>query len=121
VIPRRRLLAPLTRLALLTLLPACGGTTAPAPTAAPTAAPAAVSTAAPAAASTPAGPASPAVIPTAPAPAAAPTAAPTAAPAAKPAAKPAPELEGLQWYNSPPLKLVELRGRPVLLVFWSTI
>jgi hypothetical protein len=76
VIPRRRLLAPLTGLALTALLPACGGTAAPAPAAAPTAAP---------------------------------------------AAKPAPELEGLQWYNSPPLTLIALRGRPVLLVFWSTI
>lgn len=93
MIPRRRLLAPLAGLAVTALLPACGGPAAPAP-----------------------------VTPAADKPASAPaTVAPAATPPTKPAAKPAPELEGLQWYNSPPLKLVDLRGRPVLLVFWSTI
>lgn len=34
---------------------------------------------------------------------------------------PAPELHaGGTWYNSEPLTLAELRGEPVLLVFWAT-
>jgi hypothetical protein len=33
----------------------------------------------------------------------------------------APELIGLEdWVNSPPLTLAELRGEPVLLVFWAS-
>jgi hypothetical protein len=32
----------------------------------------------------------------------------------------APELEGISdWYNTEPLTLADLRGRAVLLVFWS--
>jgi hypothetical protein len=46
---------------------------------------------------------------------------PAAAPTAGVATKALPELEGLQWFNSAPLKLSELRGKPVLMVFWSTI
>lgn len=48
-----------------------------------------------------------------------PTAAPIAAKAnlAPDFAIPSPE----RWYNSPPLTLAGLRGKPVLLVFWSDI
>lgn len=47
------------------------------------------------------------------------TAAPIAAKAnlAPDFAIPSPE----RWYNSPPLTLAGLRGKPVLLVFWSDI
>lgn len=38
-----------------------------------------------------------------------------------PVAKPAPELDGLQWFNAQPMTLANLRGKAVLLVFWSTI
>jgi hypothetical protein len=31
------------------------------------------------------------------------------------------DLAGLEWFNSPPLTLPALRGKTVLLVFWSTI
>jgi hypothetical protein len=33
---------------------------------------------------------------------------------------PAPELATIeQWYNTPPLTIAELRGSPILLVFWA--
>jgi hypothetical protein len=49
------------------------------------------------------------------------TTAAAVATAAKPAGKPAPDLGNLQWHNAAPLSLGELRGKTVLLVFWSTI
>lgn len=33
--------------------------------------------------------------------------------------KPAPEISGQSWLNSPPLSLAELRGKVVLLEFWT--
>jgi hypothetical protein len=46
---------------------------------------------------------------------------PATAAAITPAAKAAPELTSMQWFNSAPLTLADLRGKAVLLVFWSTI
>ena len=54
----------------------------------------------------------------------APTVAPTFAPTAAPAVALAPEItipEAGKWFNSEPLSLAKLRGKPVLLVFWSDI
>jgi hypothetical protein len=44
---------------------------------------------------------------------------PVATVTSRPAGRPAPELGALEWHNSPPLRLADLRGRTVLLVFWS--
>ena len=33
--------------------------------------------------------------------------------------RPAPELAGAAWINSPPLTIAELRGRVVLVEFWT--
>ncbi|HEY7037305.1 MAG TPA: hypothetical protein VID28_00570 [Methylomirabilota bacterium] len=35
------------------------------------------------------------------------------------AGQPAPEITGGPWINSPPLSLAELRGRVVLVEFWT--
>lgn len=45
----------------------------------------------------------------------------TVTPAAETSVELAPELVGLgEWVNSEPLTLAQLRGEPVLLVFWAT-
>lgn len=53
-----------------------------------------------------------------------PTVIPTVAPTTAPAMALAPEItiaEPGKWFNSAPLSLAKLRGKPVLLVFWSDI
>jgi thiol-disulfide isomerase/thioredoxin len=44
---------------------------------------------------------------------------PTVADVASSAAPPLPTLPAESWINSPPLKLSDLRGRPVLVEFWT--
>jgi hypothetical protein len=130
---RRRLLVPVVGLAVTSILAACGGpaattqppTVAPSPAATASPATAPVATAVPTAAvpATSAATVTPALVQPATVATANPTAPPAPAAATKPApaANLAPELATMEWFNSPPLTLAELRGQAVLLVFWSDI
>jgi len=137
--------APLIAVAFVMALAGCGGKSAADPTVAPTTAPTAASiiaaTNAPATVAAIVLPtattANVAAAPTnivATAPTAVPTAVPTARPAtaaaANTAAPPVQAANAVQelgitdagkWFNSTPLTLAGLRGKPVLLVFWSDI
>ena len=33
--------------------------------------------------------------------------------------RPAPALEAIEWYNSPPLSMSQLRGKVVMIDFWT--
>ncbi len=133
--------APLIAVAFVMALAGCGGKSAADPTVAPTTAPTAASIIA--ATNAPATVAA-VVLPTATtanvaaaptnivttAPTAVPTARPATAAAANTAAPPVQAANAVQelgitdagkWFNSTPLTLAGLRGKPVLLVFWSDI
>lgn len=135
--------APLAALVVLIALVGCGGATPTAsiaPTTAPTAVPASA-TVAPSISLAPTAVASAAAAPTT-APSAVATVVPTSASVSLPTARPAtvaatntvsapadaknavPALgitDPAKWYNTAPLTLEALRGKPVLIVFWSDI